>query len=67
MLNSQWQWIMLGLDLAFIYITMHGFMYKSAFAAVGSKIQLTDAVVLFLKRNLVIGCLPDGWGRFSNK
>ena len=68
LLNSQWQWVLLGLGLAFIYIIMHGFMYKSAFAAVGSKTQLTDAVVLFLKWNWQLDACPmDGRGLAINE
>lgn len=60
LLTSQWQWVLLGVVLTFIYIIIQGFMYRSAFASVGSKIKLTDAVILFLKRNLVSIFLPAG-------
>ena len=47
---------------------LHGFMYKSAFAAVGSKTQLTDAVVLFLKWNWQLDACPmDGRGLAINE
>ena len=56
------------MGIAFIYIIIHGSMYKSAFAAVGSKTQLTDAVVLFLKWNWQLDACPmDGEGLAINE
>ena len=59
-ITSRWEWIAIGLVLSIAYIFIHGLMYKSAFAAVGSKVSVNDASMLFLKRNFVSVFLPAG-------
>lgn len=58
--TSRWDWIAAGIVLSVAYIFVHGLMYKSSFAAVGSKVSLGDASMLFLKRNFVSVFLPAG-------
>lgn len=58
--TSQWEWIVPGILLSIVYIFVHGLMYKSSFAAVGSKVGLGDATMLFMKRNFVSVFLPAG-------
>jgi phosphatidylglycerol lysyltransferase len=53
-------WIMAGLMLVLTYILLQGLMYISAFAAVNAKVNLWDAVILFLKRNFISVFIPAG-------
>ncbi|WP_286971735.1 bifunctional lysylphosphatidylglycerol flippase/synthetase MprF [Flavobacterium sp. UBA4854] len=53
-------WVLCGVILAVIYITLQALMYYASFLAVQSKITFKDAVVLFLKRNFVSVFLPAG-------
>jgi len=58
--TSRWEWIVPGILLSVVYIFIHGLMYKASFAAVGSKVSVADASMLFLKRNFVSVFLPAG-------
>jgi len=59
-ITSRWDWIGIGIALSIGYLFVHGLMYKASFAAVGSKVSLIDATVLYLKRNFVSVFLPAG-------
>lgn len=58
--NASWQWVILGIGLTIVYILLQGLMYVASFASLKIKISLTDAVVLFMKRNFVSVFLPAG-------
>jgi len=58
--TSRLDWIVIGVVLSFAYVFVHGMMYRSAFAAVGSSVGLMDATMLFLKRNFISVFLPAG-------
>jgi phosphatidylglycerol lysyltransferase len=60
LLASQWQWIILGIFITAVYITLQGLMYVSSFSSIQCKVKLTDTIALFLKRNLVSVFLPAG-------
>lgn len=60
MTSANWLWIALGCLLSVVYVFIHGLMYKSSFAAVGSDIAVGDGTVLYLKRNFVSVFLPAG-------
>lgn len=53
-------WITAGLALVMIYIALQGLMYVSSFAAVNAKVNLWDAIILFLKRNFISVFIPAG-------
>jgi phosphatidylglycerol lysyltransferase len=59
-ITSKWEWITLGVILSVIYVFVHGEMYRASFAAVGSKVGLIDATVLYMKRNFISVFLPAG-------
>ena len=59
-LASQWQYILLGIIVTAIYITLQGLMYKFAFAVVKKKVPLGTTVLLFLKRNFISIFIPAG-------
>jgi phosphatidylglycerol lysyltransferase len=58
--TSAWEWITLGLAFSVAYLFVHGLMYKASFAAVGSKVSVTDATLLYMKRNFISVFLPAG-------
>jgi phosphatidylglycerol lysyltransferase len=58
--TSSWEWLIAGILLAIVYILLQGLMYVESFAAIGSRISLNSATVLFLKRNFVSVFLPAG-------
>lgn len=58
--TSKWDWITFGIALSVAYVFVHGMMYKASFAAVGSKVGLMDATMLYLKRNFISVFLPAG-------
>jgi phosphatidylglycerol lysyltransferase len=58
--SSRLIWISIGLAVTVLYIIMQGFMYVASFASVRSKIALSDAIILFLKRNFISIFLPAG-------
>jgi len=53
-------WILTGLALVIFYIFIQGLMYVTSFAAVNTRLNLWDAVILFLKRNFISVFLPAG-------
>ena len=59
-ITSKWDWITIGVVLSVIYVFVHGMMYKASFAAVGSKVEVFDATMLYLKRNFISVFLPAG-------
>lgn len=60
LVTAKWLWIAIGCILSVVYVLIHGMMYKSAFASVGSDITVSDGAVLYLKRNFVSVFLPAG-------
>ncbi|WP_291287904.1 bifunctional lysylphosphatidylglycerol flippase/synthetase MprF [Flavobacterium sp.] len=58
--NASSFWVLCGIALALIYITLQALMYFASFKAVQSKISFKQAVILFLKRNFVSVFLPAG-------
>lgn len=58
--TSRWEWITIGIVLSIVYVFIHGLMYKSSFEAVGSKVNVMDSTLLYLKRNFVSVFLPAG-------
>ncbi len=60
LVTSLWQWVAAGIGLTVAYIAIQGLMYVASFAAIGSRVSLYDAVILFLKRNFVSVFLPAG-------
>jgi phosphatidylglycerol lysyltransferase len=60
LLDADKYWIVAGLCFVILYITILGFMYVFSFAAVNAKVNLSDAIVLYLKRNLAAVFLPAG-------
>ncbi len=53
-------YILLGLLVTTVYVTLHGLMYVYSFRAVQARITLSDGIKLFLKRNFVSVFLPGG-------
>lgn len=60
LLNARWYWVMAGLGLTAVYITLQGLMYVASFAAVRARITPGMGIVLFLKRNFISVFLPAG-------
>ncbi len=58
--TSNWEWLIVGVLLVFVYIALQGGMYIESFAAMGCKVSFYDSVVLFLKRNFISVFLPAG-------
>jgi phosphatidylglycerol lysyltransferase len=58
--GSRALWIIVGLCLVVAYIVLQGLMYVSSFASVHVRLKLSDAHILFLKRNLISVFLPAG-------
>jgi phosphatidylglycerol lysyltransferase len=53
-------WIIAGLGLVIFYIFIQGAMYVTSFASIDTKLNLWDAIILFLKRNFISVFLPAG-------
>ncbi len=53
-------WILIGLGLVLFYIFIQGVMYVTSFASIDTKLNLWDAIILFLKRNFISVFLPAG-------
>lgn len=53
-------WIGAGILLFLFYVLLQALMYNMAFRSVNSKINFTDAILLFLKRNFISVFLPAG-------
>jgi phosphatidylglycerol lysyltransferase len=58
--NSQSQWIIAGVFVSIVYVLFQAAMYRSSFAAIGSSLQWSHAIDLFLKRNFLSVFLPAG-------
>lgn len=58
--NSDPTWILAGIVLSLVYIFLQGLMYVTSFRSVGLNISISDAIGLFLKRNLLSIFLPAG-------
>ena len=54
------KYVLLGIFLTFVYITLQGLMYVASFASIRHRISLLSAIILFLKRNLISIFLPAG-------
>lgn len=53
-------WIFIGLIVTVLFIALQGLMYYASFASLGYKINLFEAVILYLKRNFISIFLPAG-------
>ena len=53
-------WILAGIFLTFFYVFLQALMYITSFRSVGEKLNFTDALELFLKRNFLSVFLPAG-------
>ena len=60
LLTADIRWIIAGIVLVLIYFLLQGLMYTASFASVRTKLPLADAIILFLKRNLISVFLPAG-------
>ncbi len=60
LLGSNPVWITAGAALFILYILLQGLMYVASFASVNAKLNLRDAVILFLKRNFISVFIPAG-------
>jgi phosphatidylglycerol lysyltransferase len=58
--KSDWNWIITGIVLSFVYIALQSGMYVYSFATVKSKLNWLLAFELFLKRNFLSVFLPAG-------
>ncbi len=58
--SADFRWVLAGVMTTVVYIITHGFMYQASFRAASAAVGLSDAVVLFLKRNFVSIFLPAG-------
>lgn len=58
--TSDWKWIVIGVSISGLYVFVHGMMYKTSFAAVGGRVDLMDATMLYMKRNFISVFLPAG-------
>jgi phosphatidylglycerol lysyltransferase len=60
LVQSRWQWVLIGIGLTLIYILLQGQMYVYSFASTHKRISLLDSIILFIKRNLISVFLPAG-------
>jgi phosphatidylglycerol lysyltransferase len=60
LITSRWIWLLTGILVTGIHITLQGLMYIASFNAIQCKIGLYDTILLFLKRNLISVFLPAG-------
>jgi phosphatidylglycerol lysyltransferase len=58
--GAELNWVVAGLVLVIFYIFIQGAMYVTSFASVNTRLQIWDAIILFLKRNLISVFLPAG-------
>ncbi|PZX92598.1 lysylphosphatidylglycerol synthetase family protein [Flavobacterium aquariorum] len=58
--NATLLWVVVGLFITIVYFVLQGLLYVASFAAINAKIELKDAVILFLKRNFISVFLPAG-------
>jgi phosphatidylglycerol lysyltransferase len=57
---ADFNWLLVGLVITIMYILLQGVMYIFSFRSIGLKLNLWDAIELFLKRNLLSVFLPAG-------
>lgn len=57
---AQLLWVIVGIAIAAIYVSLQSIMYITSFRSMGLKIGFWDAVELFLKRNFLSVFLPAG-------
>jgi len=57
---ADWKFVVAGIFLTFVYISLQGLMYVASFASIRHRIPLFTAIILFLKRNLISIFLPAG-------
>jgi phosphatidylglycerol lysyltransferase len=60
LVDSQWQWVLIGISITVFYILLQGLMYVFSFATVKKKVSLIDSTILFVKRNFISVFLPAG-------
>ncbi|MCX6332870.1 MAG: phosphatidylglycerol lysyltransferase domain-containing protein [Bacteroidia bacterium] len=53
-------WILAGLGLVVFYIFIQSVMYVTSFSSLNIRLNLWDAIILFLKRNFISVFLPAG-------
>lgn len=58
--NANRYWLVSGFGLVLFYILIQGIMYVTSFATLDTKLNLWDAIILFLKRNFISVFLPAG-------
>ncbi len=58
--TADWRFVFVGITLTLVYILLQALMYVASFRAIRHPISLLNAVVLFLKRNLISIFLPAG-------
>lgn len=58
--GAHWYWILAGLGMSVIYISLQGLMYVASFSSVNTRISIGTAILLFLKRNFISVFLPAG-------
>ena len=58
--NSKLSWVLTGILLTLIYVLLQGLMYVTSFRATQLNVGISDATVLFLKRNFLSVFLPAG-------
>lgn len=58
--NANRYWLLSGFGLVIFYIFIQGIMYVTSFASLDTKLNLWDAIVLFLRRNFISVFLPAG-------
>src|SRR6476646_12030290 len=56
--NTLWVW--LGVSVTLLYILLQSGMYVTSFRAIASRLSWSNAIELFLKRNLLSVFLPAG-------
>jgi phosphatidylglycerol lysyltransferase len=59
-LSANINWILVGITLVLFYIFIQGVMYVTSFASLDIRLNLWDAIILFLKRNFISVFLPAG-------
>lgn len=58
--ESGFIWMLAGILLVAVYIVLRSWLYVISFSAIGIKVSLRDALILFLKRNFISVFLPAG-------
>lgn len=54
------KWVLAGVGITCMYIALQSLMYVASFATVRTTLSFGDAIILFLKRNLISVFLPAG-------